>query len=549
LSQRTDDPELDIELGVPPVMPGGVWQDWSGGLGGNLPNGAFVVGRDPTAPAMSEMVSMIRRDGQARALLNLLTLPIRGTLATGRWHPPGKFDKDTPEVEFANAMWNLPHKFGGMQVSKSKFLRQQLLSFAYGFSAFEHVRYVPKDGPLKGQVCIKKLSYRDPRTVWFMTDDKGNYLGFRQTTSFANRAVNVVIPDRKAYHYTVLDEENPMYGVSLFEPAFEHHQIKRKLYYISHLAAQFSAVPGRVAEMPPGASRGRIEQVRQALQQFAFSGAMMLPQGWKLSAPFTASNQFNFMQLIDHHNTMMASSVLAKFLQQEDRQVLIDNGKADASADMFVQMLDSYSDEISESWSREIMPQYIDYNFNSGEVPEFRFGPLTDDQRTQIQSMFQTVVVAGTLNCTPEFVRQLEERLSAMFGLDVDYDKISRRERAAAKAQAAAQLQEQQQEQQAGAEGGGEGGPGAGPGGPAGAGPGGAPAGGEGGPPGAGGPPAGGRPPAGGAGGGGGGAAGPPVAASAVDQALDGLLLQLSQITGYDVTNGPLDDIDWDLEP
>ena len=532
LTQRngSDDPELDVEYGVPPILPGGAWQDWSGGLGGTTPSGAFVVGRDPTAPSMSEMVSMIRRDGQARALLNLLTLPIRGTLATGRWHPPGKLDKDTPEVEFANAMWNLPHMYGGMEVSKSKFLRQQLLSFAYGFSAFEHVRYIPKEeGPLKGKVVIRKLSYRDPRTVWFLTDDHGNYLGYRQTTTFANRSINVTIPQSKAYHYTVLDEENPLYGVSLFEPAFEHHQIKRKLYYISHLAAQFSAVPGRVAEMPPGAPRAKIEQVRQALQQFAFSGAMMLPQGWKLSAPFTASNQFNFMQLIDHHNTMMASSVLAKFLQQEDRQVLIDNGKADASADMFVQMLDSYSDEIAESWSREIMPQYIDYNFNSGEVPEFRFGPLTDDQHNAIQTMFQTVVVAGTLNCTPEFVRQLEQRLSATFGLDVDYDKIQRRERAAARAQAAAQLQEAQA-------GGGEGGPPGGGEGGAGGGGGGSPGGGEGG---AGGAPRGGPPSGGG-----------PVptqgeVAASMEQSLDDLFTQLSQIAGYDVLNAPADDIEF----
>jgi hypothetical protein len=509
------DPELDIELGVPPVMPGGAWQDWSGGVNTAVKEGQFVVGRDPTAPAISEMVNMIRRDGQARALLNLLTLPIRGTLATGEWHPPDGADDKTPEVVFANNMWNLTAKDGGMIVPKSKFLRQQLLSFAHGFSAFEHVRQVPKDGPLKGMVTIKKLGYRDPRTVWFLTDDHGNFTGYRQTTSFANRSINVVIPAVKAYHYTVLDEENPFYGVSLFEPAFEHHQIKRKLYYISHLAAQFAAVPGRVAKMPANPPRAKVEQVRSALQQFAFGGAMLLPNGWELSSPFTASNQFNFLELIDHHNTMMAASVLAKFLQQEDRQVLIDNGKGDASADMFVQMLDSYSDEIAESWSREIMPQYIDYNFGTGIVPEFRFGPITDDQREAIQSMFQTVVISGTLNCTPELVRELEKKLAKTFELDIDYDKIERKERAAARAQAAAAAAAPP-----------EGAPGGAP-------PGGPPPGG----PEAGGPP--GAPPAGP----GGSPLGPPgeVAASFSD-ALDDLILQLSQIEGHDITVGPVDD-------
>jgi len=541
--QTPGNPQLDVELGVPNVLPGGAWQDWTAGTGSGKGQKAnqFTVGRDPNAPAISSLVNMIRRDGQARALLNLLTIPIRGTLPAGGWHMPEGEDPEGDEAKFANDLWDLPPQNGGMSVPKSKFLRQTLLSLAHGFSAFEHVRYIPTDGPLKGKVTLRKMGYRDPRTIWFLTDDHGGFAGMRQKTSFAGRSIDVTIPMAKSWFYTGDDSSNPFYGISMFEPAHEHYQIKRKLYYISHLAAQFAAVPGRLGMLPqtPGTTR-QTEQFRSALMNFAFGGAMLVPYGYDVK-PFNAGAQFDFLKLIDHHNTMMAGSVLAKFLQNDDRQTLIDNSKGDASADMFVQMVASLATEIAESWTQHLMPQYIAYNFGTGVCPEFKFAPMTDDQKAALETVFNSVVVSGTLNCTPEFVRELEKKLADAFDLDIDYTAIEAKEKEAAIAQAKAQADQAKMDAQnaaAAAQAGAQSptGPGGAPGkGPAGL------------PPGAGGvppfPPKVPKPP---------GQPGRPqmgaVAASQLDDSLDALLVQLSQIAGMDVTEAPLDDISDSLE-
>lgn len=448
--QIAKNPAIDQELGVTNVMPATSWANWTGSA--SAPTGQFVVGRDPLAPKLDELVFMLRRDGQARAMLNLLTLPIRAAFASSEWVSPEEGGGEE-ETAFANLMWSLPANAGGMQVPSSLFLRQTLLALAHGFSAFEVVRQVPETGPLKGMITLKKMAYRDPRTIYFLADEKGSYTGFRQIANFANRSINVIIPEQDSWYYAANEEENPMYGVSMFEPAFQHYQAKRKLYYIGELAAQLAAVPGRIGEIPPGATPNQILEFKQALANFAFNTAMVNRPGFKVDS-FNGNSNFDFLAIIDHHNMMMASSILAKFLQQEDRQVLIDNGKADASADMFVQMLEAITNELSESWTNKIMPQFIDYNFGTGIYPKHKFAPLTDANKEAIMQLFTTVVAQPVLNCTPEFVRTTEMKLAERLGYDIDYEKVAEEEaQQAAEQQAQQEAMMQQQAQQQGQQG------------------------------------------------------------------------------------------------
>lgn len=426
------------ELGITNLMPSTSWQDWSGG---EIPTGTLAVGRDPLAPNQDELVFMLRRDGQAQAMLALLTLPIRAAFAKSEWVAPEGGGE--AETAFANSMFNLPSYAGGMSVSKSMFLRQTLLSLAHGFSAFEIVRKIPDTGDLAGKVVIDKMGYRDPRTVTFLSDDHGNFQGFRQIAQFGGRRIDVTIGKEDAWYFSANEEHNPMYGRSYFEPAFQHYQMKRKLYYIAHLAAQLGAVPGRIGELPLGANPRDVAEFKKALANFAFNSSMVHKAGYGVDA-FNSSNQTlaSIQTLIDHHNMMMASSILAKFLQQEDRQVLIDNGKGDASADMFIQLLEGVTSELSEAFTTKLMPQFINYNFGSGVYPIHKFAPLTDSNKEAIQELFTTIVGLPTLNCTPEFVRTTEMKLADRLGYDIDYQKVADEE-----AQAAEEMQKQAAEE------------------------------------------------------------------------------------------------------
>ena len=285
----------------------------------------------------------------------------------------------------------------------------------------------------------------------------------------------MVIPKEKVWYWTCNAEENPFYGVSMFESAYYHYEIKKKLYYIAHLAAQFAAVPGRIGKIPRGADPRQVQGFKQSLMNFAFNTAMVAPDGYEVT-PFNGHTGFDFIKLIDHHNHMMSKSVIAAFLDSEQRATLIEVGRVDPNSDFFMMALDSLMDDIAEGLTTYLMPKYIDWNFGTKRYPIFRFGKLSDGARETIKDLFRTVVTSSVLNSTPEFVREMEKKLSRALDLDIDYDEIAKQEQEAAEEEAA-RAQEAEQllaEPAPGQEG--ESGPGGG-----GAPPGGAPQGGPGG--------------------------------------------------------------------
>lgn len=388
------------------------------------------------------------------------------------------------EAEFANLMWNLPPQAGGMSVSKTTLLKKTLQALTDGFSVFEEVRHVPDEGPLKGKITLRKLAYRDPRTVRFRVDDKGGFDGIRQVANINGKTVDVKIPKEKCWYYAANEEENPFYGVSMFESAYYHYEIKRKLYYIAHLAAQFAAVPGRVGKVPQGADPRQVMAFKQSLTNFAFNTAMTMPENYDVQ-PFNGHTGFDFIKLIDHHNHMMAKSVIAAFIDSEQRAALIEIGRVDPNTDFFVMALESIMDDIAESWSRYLMPKYIDWNFGTKKYPKFKFGALSDAAKDTVGELFKTVVTSSVLNSTPEFVRELEKKLSKTLGLDINYEEIEEQEKQAAEEEAARAEAEMQAAAQAAAI------PQAPPGAPGAAPPGGPPGGPPGAPAPAGGPPGG----------------------------------------------------------
>lgn len=426
------DPALNLELGVERILPFSMWSTQN-----------EITNNNPIP--LDDLVEMRRRDGQARALVRLFILPILSAFADGEWISPDGDDEAEEEVEFANNLWNLPPQAGGMTTSKTIFLKKSLQGLTDGFAVFEEVRQVPDDGPLKGKITLRKLAYRDPRTIRFRVDEKGGFDGVRQVASVNGRAVDINIPKEKCWFWTCNAEENPFYGVSMFESAYYHYEIKKKLYYIAHLAAQFAAVPGRIGTIPKGADPRTVQAFKQSLMNFAFNTAMIAPEGYEVS-PFNGHTGFDFIKLIDHHNHMMSKSVLAAFLDQEARTALVDvGGSSDPSSDFFIMALESLMDDLAESWTTYLMPKYIDWNFGTKKYPVFKFGQLSEPAKDTIKELFQSVVVSSVLNSTPEFVRELEKKLATSLDLDIDYDEIEKQEKEAAEEEAVKADEEAQQ--------------------------------------------------------------------------------------------------------
>lgn len=391
-------------------------------------------------PTIRQLIAMRRVDGQARALYRLLTLPIRGTLDSSVIQPD---DGDTGEAEFIDNMFNLPACAGGMNITFPKFMAQLLRALFDGFAPFEQVYWCPDKGPLKGKYTLQKLSYRPPETITFLTDKNGNFQGFRQQTVYMGAVVDVQIPLENAFYYSAQEEENPFYGVSFFQSAFSHYDKKTKLTYILHLAAQRHAVGMRAGEYPAAATNKDKMDFANQLKNFGLAQWMMYGSGYKVSN-LTETGTFDFLSIINFHNSQMSKSVLASFFDKEQGAGQGDAKLVDFSTEsdaMFVQMLEAIMGEIESAINTYIIPKFIDWNFGTGKYPKFKFGAFTDEKRSEINAIFASLAIAGQgVNVTQEFMMALEKYMNNELDLGLDYEKIEK-EQAAQEAQQAQEAQ------------------------------------------------------------------------------------------------------------
>jgi Protein of unknown function (DUF935) len=384
---------------------------------------------DPVS--IRQLIAMRRRDGQARALYRLLTKPLLASLKNADVVPIQGTLGGTEEAKFCKDLLFAPPQMGGMTHSFSRFLKQTLLALFNGFSAWEMIYWVPKTGPNKGKITLREIDWRPSETLTFLLDGQGKFNGFRQRTFFQGRTIDVKIPRETALYYAHEEAERPFYGVSMFESAFYHYDKKEKLYYIAHLAAQRAAVGLRVGTMVPNAAAADKDHFIQALAQLGLAQYIALPSAdWTVQTLNEAAARFDFLGLINHHNSQMSKSVLAQWFDNEQGggqgdSTLVDFGKQDDTT--YYLMLEGILEEIAEIINTHIFPRFVDWNFGSQKYPEFKWSPLTQEQKAAVQDTFDKLAAAGMqANVTPEFMLDLEQRMAQDFGFDIDYDKIKK---------------------------------------------------------------------------------------------------------------------------
>ena len=387
-----------------------------------------VFRQDPVS--IRQLEAMRRQDGQARALYRLLTMPILAALKNADVVQPDGVVGGDKEAQFIKDMLFSPPGMGGMQKSFKHFMRQMLLALFNGFSAFEMIYWQPDAGPNKGKYTLREIAWRPSETLTFLLDGQGQFNGFRQRTFFQGRTIDVKIAKDVAIYYANEEAERPFYGVSLFESAFFHYDKKVKIYYIMHLAAQRKAVGMRIGTMAPNPAAADKNNFITGLQELGLAAYMVVPSSdWTVTVLQDSGGGFDFLGLVNHHNSQMSKSVLAQWFDEQQgsggETTLVDFGQqSDAS---YLMMLDSILEDIASIVDNQITPRFIDWNFGTQKYPKFKFGQLTAEQKAAIQQMFTQLAGAGPqANVTPDFMLQLEEKLATDLGLDIDYKAIKK---------------------------------------------------------------------------------------------------------------------------
>lgn len=388
--------------------------------------GSYQVLRNDKV-TIRQLEAMRRNSGQARALFRLITQPIMSALKNATIVPAENVEGGVEEAAFIDQMLHLPPEGGGMVISFEKVMAQMLLAVFHGFSAFEMVYWVPVKGALQGKITLRKMSYRPPETLSVLVNESSEFDGYRQRTFLQGRVVDVKIPAQNCIYYAHGEEENPFYGVSMFESAWGHYDQVSRVYYLSGLAAQRSAVGLKVGTMGPNTNSADRKNFEAALGNLGLSPYIMLPsESWTVQALNESGRGFDFMGYINHHLNQMSKSVLAQWFDDDtgngqNGSTAVDFSRNDDS--LFIMQLQTIMQGMRAVINHQVIPQFIDWNFGTEKYPTFNWGPFTDEQRAAIAVTFNTLAAAGdNMNVSDEYMHALEQSQARAQGLPIDFD-------------------------------------------------------------------------------------------------------------------------------
>ncbi|MGH3300972.1 MAG: phage portal protein family protein, partial [Streptosporangiaceae bacterium] len=375
-----------------------------------------------------DMKVMFSRDGICSAVELVLTLPIREADFTIN---AGKGDKG--ESDFVHSVMMTPDQDGGMRTPMHEFIGQVTTAQVYRRSFFEKVFKVRETD---NKIVYEKLAYRPPATCQARYNDRtGVPNGFRQQVwlfggnlmlSSKQKVPGYVdIPKIRAAVYTHGKYREPLTGVSEMEISYWCYQTKMKLLYLWYHFLENQALQRIVVygnDQPEANTRA--DDIA-ALRGSGVVGMERPPDGAKafeVIASEADSGKF-FQDALGFLEGWQTHSVLAGFMALTSSAT---GGKGSYAlsqdqSSFFLKSRQGIAKEMAEWINFEIIRPLVVINFGSQAViPEFRFGPLQDEQAQALLTLFGQLSAAQVLHIPLPVFDMITERMATILQLDVD---------------------------------------------------------------------------------------------------------------------------------
>jgi len=322
---------------------------------------------------------MRRSDATVQSILLVWELPILSTKFFVRPASDSLEDKEAA----AYIEWNLFH---GMTHTFPEFLRMALGKFWAGFSWFEKV--FEEDGP---RVKWRKLAVRLQNTLskWEL-DETGGPKGAWQQAWRPDEIcyTPVYIPIEKLLLFINRKEGGNLQGMSCLRAAYKHWLIKDKLYRLEAISLERDAVGIPVMRLPrraTAAEKAQAKDIVTSLRRDEKAG-VTIPDDWNLfllgggggqargttRGAGRGGGQANFRATIDHHDLMIAKSMLAQFLNLPGATYGSYALSTDQST-LLLQALNYEADYFCHICSRHAFQQLCHWNW-----PKLKNYPLLD---------------------------------------------------------------------------------------------------------------------------------------------------------------------------
>jgi hypothetical protein len=378
----------------------------------NYDDGKVFETRDFSTTDFEEM---LRRDGQAKTLKAVLTLPLRS--AEYAIEPA---QGDSGEAEFVRDALTKPANAGGMSTPLELVIAQMTSASIFRRAYFEKVFVI--DG---GRVRYDKLALRPARTCSLRRDRKTYaFRGFTQRFLKDGDFVSEVIPADKAFVYIHGQEDDPLNGTSDLETARSLYEAKQKVRFLWYSFLENQTIPKAIAKH----STPDIDQQQEfATRVASLKGGGVVGIGPDQSVtPFEPSDAAAgvFLEALTYLDSEMSGSVLAGFvdLAGAAAQGAGSFALSKDQTDFFLMSRLSELKEMAAALTSWVLADLCRWNFGTkAAVPTFKFNPPAPESVEASISLLQSLATAAAPVAVPhEFIDLLTVKVAGYLGINPD---------------------------------------------------------------------------------------------------------------------------------
>ncbi|GFK19283.1 phage portal protein family protein [Corynebacterium glutamicum] len=356
---------------------------------------------------------MAREDTQVKSILRAVSLPIRRT--TWRLDPNGASDEvvrlvaEDLRIPILGDDGRAPLAETGGRVSLRQHLHWVLKMLTYGHAFFEVV-YKEVDGRDR----LHKLAYRPPGSIQeILVESDGGLAGIKQVPPPGGKGKPVEIGVEHLLAYINDPDDFTWTGNSELRAAYKHWVLRDRQLALEDNVLQRNGmgVPWYEAgtDEPEEIKRG--EQIAKKVNAGKSSGGAG-PKGAKLSILGVNGQLPSIREPIAYHDSMIARSVLAHFLNLEGKGGSY--SLAEIQADTFIQSLQTLAESIADTLNQFLVERMVNLAFDveHGPYPKITFDPIGSVKDLPMETL-STLVAAGVI--LPD--KDLEEEVRRRGGL------------------------------------------------------------------------------------------------------------------------------------
>jgi hypothetical protein len=375
--------------------------------------------------------TMLSRDGTARQVEQVLTLPIRGT----KFSLEGQ-KGDTGELDLVEEQLYTPAESGGLDPGMQLILGQLSGGSVYKKAFFEKQWGLDDDETVR----LQHLAWRPPSTCEVRRDEHTARMnGFRQRAWWFYSSPGqgkqnfekaygkdftgyLDIPKIRSYVYIHGQHRAPLTGISDMDIAYWCYKQKQKLLFLWFQFLENQSLPKLAVY---GSDQDQADDAAAALaamRSSAVGGFVRPPQGGKLFDVIEAagSGAAQFTAAINFLDNYQTGSVLAGFLNLPSAAALGRGSYAlsESQTQFFQQSRQGVIDEICTSFTHDVSAPIVVLNRGKSKaIPKLIAEPISDTDAAQLIATFTAMVQAPALRIPDQFVDMLATKVATKFDL------------------------------------------------------------------------------------------------------------------------------------